>query len=816
MSFDYEKSRANLAELVQWYKQNMGSRNEATTRLQLIDDLFFNCLGWSKTDVNLEEPYEKKYADYVFFNPRRLLIIEAKKEGDYFEVPSGYNSIEYSLSTIIKDNQSIKKAVEQCAGYCQSRGVPLGAVSNGHQLIVFIATRNDGIAPLEGRALVFSSIETMLEKFLDLWQAVSKPGIAEKKLLKRLLGEVSETVPAKLSSTIPQYPGVRNRNIFQTDLKIVSELIIEDVIRSPELEETFLKECYCQSGALSQYALISKNILQSRYAALFDDNNPHPTIESVSTKKGISSEIAAQSLSRRPILLIGDVGVGKTIFIRNLIKIEAASLFKNAISLYIDFGSQATLISDIRLFLVDEIIRQLREIVGIDIMDNGFVRSVYHGELQRLKNSIYKDYLEKSPEKYKDKEIAFLEDKIKNKEEHLKKSIQHICKAQKKQIIIFLDNADQRDDATQQAVFLISQELAEHWFAMVFVSIRPETFHLSMRTGALSGYHPKAFSISPPRVDLVINRRLKFATKLTSGEIPIQSLSSGITIQLNTLGAIIAVLIRSFEKNAELIEFLDNFSNGNIRLALDLIKGFLGSGHVDTEKIYSKASEYVVPLHEFLRAVIYGDNEHYDPDRSPIANIFDISSPDPKEHFLLPVLILSLSLLGDASVEEGFVEIGRVYSSLQGWGFTPDQIDMAIIRSCSKKLIETSARKMPKRGEPMPQAIRATTVGIYHVSKLCRQFAYIDAIIVDTPILDNAIRDKIIDTHDIQLRLNRAEMFCQYLDNQSNFLQEGIDKVFKWEDIAAEIRAHVERITKKVHLQIQGQNRAFTIQDIHE
>ena len=68
-------------------------------------------------------------------------------------------------------------------------------------------------------------------------------------------------------------------------------------------------------------------------------------------------------------------------------------------------------------------------------------------------------------------------------------------------------------------------------------------------------------------------------------------------------------------------------SAGNVRIALDRVKGFLGSGHVDTEKIIQTFEDggYIIALHEVLRAVIYGDSIHYEPDRSPIANLFDLS-----------------------------------------------------------------------------------------------------------------------------------------------------------------------------------------------
>ena len=137
--------------------------------------------------MELEEPHGREYADYTFSAPRRLLIVEAKKEGDYFQIPAGKNRLEYSIRNLSRDNPKLRDAIEQAAGYCQARGVPFGAMSNGHQVVAFIGTRSDGLPPLEGKALVFPSLEFMLNEFLELWQALSKPGIEEKKLQFRLV-----------------------------------------------------------------------------------------------------------------------------------------------------------------------------------------------------------------------------------------------------------------------------------------------------------------------------------------------------------------------------------------------------------------------------------------------------------------------------------------------------------------------------------------------------------------------------------------------------------------------------------------------------
>ena len=155
--------------------------------------------------------------------------------------------------------------------YCQSHGTPYGAVCNGHQLVVFLGSRNDGRPPLEGQALVFDSLQTLNDNFLVAWQSLSKPGIMSRRLSIELQEAAVAPVPEKLSKTIHGYPGFKQRNPLQTDLQILSELFIEDIAKvgAEGEEEDFLRQCYCESGALSQYAVISKELLLARYSTLF-------------------------------------------------------------------------------------------------------------------------------------------------------------------------------------------------------------------------------------------------------------------------------------------------------------------------------------------------------------------------------------------------------------------------------------------------------------------------------------------------------------------------------------------------------------------
>lgn len=805
MPADYEQCLANLKLLI----EKMGSagqshRNEATTRLQFIDELLFECLGWDKSECLAEENYNGTYTDYSLGTRHKHLIVEAKKEDVYFEVPAGVNELTFRIQRFKRDAPEVYKAIEQAMVYCQSRGVPFGAVCNGHQIVAFLASRTDGNPPLEGRALVLNSHQQMVEHFLRLWNCLSRDGVMSRGL-SILLQETGERPPPdKLSLRIPKYPRHQKRNTLQTNLQIFGDLIIEDVVKSPENEKDFLRECYADSGALSQYASISKSILQSRYSSEFEESLADLTLEAATAKGGkptITTEMFAQSASRRPVLLIGDVGVGKTMFIRHFISLDAADLLREAIIIYVDLGVQPTLALNLNEYLIGEISKQLHENHNIDIEDARFVQGVYNMDLLGFEKSIYGRLRDTDLAEYEKRRVSFLEKKLAAKHEHLRKSLEHIWKARKQQIVFFLDNVDQRPDEFQQRAFLIGQSMAERWPAFVFVSLRPATFHRSRTEGTLSAYHAKAFTISPPRVDRVIRKRLRYAIGLLeSGDIGKSIPGVELHVDLKDLLDYLKIIYYSFNKNEKLVEFVDNVCGGNIRLALDFIRTFVGSGHADTAKmlrIYREKGRYNVAFHEFVRAVIYGDHRDYDPSFSEITNLFDISGADGREHFLAPIILAYLGLESHSSGSAGYVTTEALHRYVQYLGFQPIKISSVLERLLKSKLVETETKvPISGGGEDRNLYYRITTIGSYYYQKLACNFNYIDAMVVDTPIVERKVRDKIKDEGPVLKRLDRAEEFRRYLDSQWKKI-ESATEVFDWQQLSAQLRSEISSIRRR-------------------
>lgn len=763
-----------LVELISSLPKNT-DMNEAQTRFHVIDKVLFDCLGWNRDEVEIEKIDGRKFSDYELGKPR-LAILEAKREGVSFEIPAGLpKSLISDLPSLMKISEATSEAVKQAQEYCSQRGVPIAIVSNGHQYIVFLASRQDGVSVYKGKAVVFTSLNHLKVNFSLAWQLLSEAGVKQRNISRYLVSGESG-IPNKLSSKLMNYPVVRYPSETHATLRQLSELFLQDILENKEVEEKFFAECYCDSGSLSKYALLSKNILEARYASLFSENEKVPYVAPVKEKKNdnFSPDILAEAIARRPIVLLGDVGVGKTSFVKNLMYNSAYDAFKNAIYIYIDLGSKAALSDDLKVFVLNEIENQLYNKYDIDVNSSGLIKGIYASEIHKFSKGIWGSKKDSDPDLYETKLMEMLDSVISEKDQHLKKSINGYAKSTKKQIIISLDNADQRDFDVQQSTFIIAQELAKDWNSSVFVSVRPQTFFKSKRSGALSAYPHKVFTISPPRIDVVMRKRLLFALNMADGNVPLEAMEY-VRLNAGNLSQFLKALISSLSENSELNEFLSNITGGNIRAAIEFVTGFIGSPNVDAEKIIKIMNEtgrYRIPLHEFTKSALLGDYSHYNPDTSIAMNIYDISSADSNEHFLKPIILSFLENGGDHLDNDGFCLTLKLFEELQSLGFTIDQISYSLRKCTNKKLIETSQRITFEEdisgvliGE-MPDSFRITTIGAYHLKRWLSVFTYFDAMLFDTPILDKSIRDELMENINslaIDCRYVRAVKFRQYL-----------------------------------------------------
>ena len=757
--------------------------NEAQNRFQFIDRLLRECLGWQIPHIKVEEPDgDGGRIDYLLGDatPAKA-VLEAKREAIRFgDLPGGKRMQVRKLKPLLDASAELTSAFNQCLNYCAKKGARLGIVCNGPLLLVFQAWSPHG-PPDEGECYFFDGFKDYLDHFPLLWKILSPEGIAENKAYRDISLHRSPRIPPKPSESIPDPTRYRYRDEFQENIRTLANLLLEEIEDSNEIRKIFYRDCYVSVQANNQHTLLSKQIIKNRYRRVASDGSNPQQLRSAENKSE-SGEIFADpelqtALSSRPVVVLGDVGVGKTSFFENLF-FQIDEIQRNeTIFLHINLGQKGTIAGDLRSFIIQEIVSLLKSSYGINIGSEAFAKSAHYKDLADFDEGPNGGLKLLDPARYEFRKIDFLNSLISDRAGHLTAALAHLSHGQKKQIIIVLDNADQRDYDTQQQAFLIAQELAKSGSCLVFVALRPSTFYESKKRGALSGYQNKIFAISPPPADEVIQRRLQFAIRVAEGRQTLSSLN-GIKFRFEGIVFFLKSTLRSIKSNKEIQTFLGNITGGNTRSVIELVTSFFGSPNVDSKKIISieeKTGKYEVPLHEFSKHALLGEYSYYNPQSSLYAcNVFDVSESDPREHFLKPALLAFLYSNSGIANRDGFVMGNDILNEMKKLGFEDDQTRHGLRKLARNRLIETPQahyRELEVDEGIFPEVFhyRSTSIGMYHVRKWIGTFSFLDAVSIDTPIFQEQVRGKIMEiagSFSIHDRVEKAKLFRDYLEEQ--------------------------------------------------
>lgn len=757
------------------------SWNEASTRFKFIDRLLTECLGWEKPHIEVEYPDgDGGRADYILGSPHRA-VLEAKREAvDFGDLPVGKASTVRKLGPLLANSPALNSAVKQAIGYCSLLGIPLAIVANGPQIVIFQANTT-GYSPLEGECFFFNGYDEILKNFNVLWRLLSPEGVSENRAYREISLFRTPRMPPKASDIFIEPKKYRYRSVFQEEIQSISSLLLEELEDSKELKSAFYRDCYVTDEANNRHLMLSKKVISARYKrATADGISPSAFEMVVDRRRGGQAKIvdptALGASTSRPIVVLGDVGVGKTSFFENLFYGLEEAQQKNTIFIHLNLGLRATLTEDIKTFTLREIPRALSETAKIDIGSAAFCDKLYAEEMERFEKSPDGALKNVLPAEYTKAKVEFVKRKIDEQDLHLALSLKYISQVLKKLIIIVIDNADQRNFEVQQQAFLIAQELANADAGLVFVALRPSTYYESKARGAMSAYKNKVLTISPPPADEVVQRRIAFALRVAEGKEDHKRLA-GIKMQLSSIVLFLRTTLRSIKSNNDIRQFLANITGGNTRSVVELITTFFGSPNVDSEKIVSIESDtgdYKVPLHEFTKHALLGDFAYYHPQSSQYAfNIYDISKADRKEHFLCSFIISCLTSNNSLRDVDGFVYGEAIISEMQKYGFDSDQSRTAIRKLAERRLIETPHshfREIPVEPTTPPDAFhfRATSIGAYHIRSWAGSFQFLDATSSDTPIFDEETRAKIsrlASSFDIKDRLEKVKSFRDYLES---------------------------------------------------
>lgn len=769
--------------------------NEATTRLRAINTMFFDVLGWDLKDVDAETYVRAEgYADYVLrFREVPIGVIEAKREGDTFVLNGSYSREPIGFGLLSKESKVAREAMLQAAGYASMLGARYVAITNGHQYIVTLPYV-PGVRVENRSVLVFESLDAIAYRFREFFDCLSPAGVKGNTLAGRLLESRRAPAPAKLSASIQGYPRPAGRNVIANEISWVLSIVWEKTNEN-DAEEDFLRRCYVMPESSKGILEQAKEIIEQR--ALLDGASAitemHPQSDAL--------EIVVGARPERPIIVLGRVGHGKSTFLDYLRLIEAKDQLAGYIQVEIDFLARPTVASEVQAYVFHSFDKQLLERYKIDISEASFARAALDSEIRRFRNTVRgRRHPQGSPQQQKI-EDDFIEAQQRNEHQYLTVAVRHLRRSHHKSLTVFFDNIDRRNDGIQEQAFLEASALARDWEALVFVCLRPGTFYRSAARGTLDAIAPRTIVIAPPRAEIVLKKRFEFAREVAAGETPratsLQQVSFGknISAELPNAAGFFECCRDSFTQNRNLTNVFSAVANGDIRSLLRFVGDFLKSQHLNTGKILEKIKSggYLLAPHEAVRALLYGDSWHYDPNKCVFPNVFDIEHADGAEHLIRPLALHFLERQADTSLNHGFVATRNVIEYLCQLGFGQETSQTAVAWLLKTKCSED------RLGEDLDASeqdqVRITSLGRFVVSELIGTFAYVDAVVVDTPITDASTRGCVRDEIAIMDRVARCRKFKEYLDSCSTALRDA-DALMFWSAVSSALEADLQRVAE--------------------
>jgi hypothetical protein len=765
-----------------------GSRNlnEADTRHQLIDRVLHEVLAWPRNATKCESYIAPGFADYVLFrgDGAKILFIEAKREGDYFQLPPSAKSS--NAGAFVKVNtlltsESLANAMLQVHAYCAEEGCPIAAVTNGHEWVIFRTfVQNEKWRNL--KAFVIPSLEYFSKHFVSAVELLSYRSIVDK---------------SSRSTALSQYPG-QNRQLYypKTHVAAFATSMSANNYASKlrPMAEKYFGEIDEDDFEFMNFCYVSDNeyerTFRSALTILRDSLTPYLLeygVKEIQNKVdgGILTKRMTKNVLERKteevLVLFGGKGVGKSTFLRRL-------LFHNPPQIL----RKNSVIAIANLLRVPESKEQVHQFIWqvvVNALDTENILDGDRNSLLALFEDRYEEALRQALFGLDSSSDAFNVALNKCVQEW-KSDLQYVAnrlasrlKSRHKGPIVILDNTDQYSSQIQDYCFVIAHDIARQLQCLVIISMREERFYSSTIHGTLDAFQNSGFHLSSPSARHVFIRRLQFVVRLLSNRAKREQFF-GEAIPEETvekLKRFFRTLEQEFTKpDSHLADFVAACAHGNIRLALEIFRGFILSRYTNINEMTSVGSGWVILIHQVLKPIMIPYRFFYDEAQSHIPNIFQIRSKVHGSHFTALRILRRLSASNDPH-NPPYIGVGGLMTEFADQFGMKEDLELNLSVLLKYGLIESSNKIDEYRIEV--DSVRITPYGGYLLNTMSRFFTYLDLISADTGIADegkaNALAKASNDEYGlwevsqqfpkmrverVNKRLEKADLFVQYLE----------------------------------------------------
>ncbi|MEF2247760.1 hypothetical protein [Paenibacillus sp. IITD108] len=802
---DIEKSYQSWCEREEELKKLVADleKNEASTRFHIIDEIFVQILGWNKKSIEVEfsvgssaedEAHKKLFADYKIESNYNNFLIEAKRIGRFFTLPTS-STRKYTSDGVIKKSLNNASFIEQSEKYMRNLGIPFCVLTNGFQFMII----RQKVLKNQKDIIVFRSFDDIKNNFITFWSILS-PFSNGVEYLDKLLSTPEEI------RTRPQYEKNIRSQILKKDeqvstgnIRATTERYLRRYFSELTLEnqKQLLKDCYCDpSGRFTVFAETLKNEILPKELSYIKK----VTISNYFNEEGNFRNQYIENFDEEVgtvFVLVGGVGAGKSTFVKYFYEHELDTITKQRLVwVSIDLLDFSRQIDELNDFLTEKIFESLKT-------------NYKHFELEAWDTSkiMYQDIVDettkgmppfmRSDQNSIDSEIyRRITIEKQNKEDYLKRVFHYLKNNLNIRPCFVFDNVDQKPSAWQEEVLLLAFNRATIFNAVVISSLRLENYFSLKDKPAFDSIEPNVFRIEPPGVKELLKKRIAAFKQYPQGEFSVEIPPNiKMSVPLEKFISVLDNTLDSPSHGKQVEAMLENLSGGNMRRALNLFKTFIQSGNTKLYELlnqYRRIDNVEVDYNYVFDSLILKDNVHYNSSDSEFFNVFNYYNDGFYSHMTVVNILKYLDRLS-YNEKNSFVSIDDLIEKFKDSLIDRDKLLNILEPLLSSYLINSNYGERSRL--VLTTSVSISLLGKYYINDLITDWRYLYYVCTDTPITDVQVLKTMKRIYEAVLRTkNTLALFGlkrQLIDTFMEYLKDCEN-------------ADIEFMRKLTHKQVQG------------
>lgn len=506
--------------------------------------------------------------------------------------------------------------------------------------------------------------------------------------------------------------------------------ILSDVFGEIIDKNSLLQDCYCEIRTRKFDESFIKSVTTGIPGAIFCDPDINPN--------DFLSEYLPKTNLNNPILILGDVGTGKSTYVHHFFKVtlKRLKLDEKILSIILDLKNRFIPPTELRHFIDDGIHNYLEKYSVFIEPSIELSKSLFADEI-RSNFALYNKLRELSEKEYELRVTNDILDLKRNQHLYNVARIKYLNRKLQKQLFIVIDNVDHHARDYQVAVFNICRTLMEDYGCPFILTTRYYTFPVAYKYIGLSSFQPRFLNLSLPDTKDMLKRRTDYLFQLNF-EDTVKSKIKKDCIKVFIKGRVEEVRVGDLKDRLnkildallteKVMEMLLRLSDYDLRMFLKMVKIALSSQFIypPEREARDRNGEMYVRYFDLLKAIMQGNNWYYDPTRREsliILNLFCTGDKGYDGNNLLRIRILQcLDCFGDN------IYIGKVYEFMRSIGYEESRVKEEMEMFLQLDLVESPVNEGYDLKIHNIQFLQLTHAGKYYLRELIKEPTYLDTV----------------------------------------------------------------------------------------